>query len=62
MLTDEDARIILGQSRRLRETTSTEESRLSNPAWTDYFMMSRLTQLRHDFNKNRLRIASGADQ
>ena len=60
-LTDEDTRIIMAQTRRLRQTTSTEESMLPDPTWADDYMMQRLTKLRHDFNRNRLRIASGVN-
>lgn len=60
--TEEDNRIMLAQIKKRSEAMWTEEQRCSNPAWRDDYMMQRLTRLRYDFNKNRLRIASGVDQ
>ena len=61
-ITNEDDLIMAKQLRKHGETMWTQERRLPNTTWADQYMMNRLTRLRHDFNKNRIRIASGVDQ
>lgn len=62
-MTREDQEITLAQmlKHRGRGYSLAQEHLCSNPAWGDAFLMKRLTELRHNFQETRLRMASGVE-